>query len=56
MNDNFVFEASKRPSCLVVASEKVFPVRRIFCVGANYVAHVIEMGRNPDRDPPFFFC
>ena len=56
MNDTFVFEASKRPSCLVVASEKVFPVRRIFCVGANYVAHAIEMGRNPDRDPPFFFA
>ena len=56
MNDNFVFEASKRPSCLIVESKKLFPVRRIFCVGANYVAHVLEMGRNPERDPPFFFA
>ena len=56
MNDNFVFEASKRPSCLIVESKKFFPVRRIFCVGANYVAHVLEMGRNPERDPPFFFA
>jgi fumarylpyruvate hydrolase len=32
-----------------------FPVRRIFCVGRNYAAHAREMGKNPDRDPPFFF-
>lgn len=32
-----------------------FPVRRIFCIGANYAAHAREMGRDPDRDPPFFF-
>ena len=56
MNDNFVFETSERPSCLIVESKKLFPVRRIFCVGANYVAHALEMGRNPERDPPFFFA
>jgi fumarylpyruvate hydrolase len=32
-----------------------FPVRRIYCVGQNYRAHALEMGANPDRDPPFFF-
>lgn len=32
-----------------------FPVRRIFCVGRNYAAHAREMGKDPDRDPPFFF-
>jgi len=32
-----------------------FPVRRIFCVGRNYAAHAREMGRDPDREPPFFF-
>lgn len=32
-----------------------FPVRRIFCVGRNYAAHACEMGRDPDREPPFFF-
>ena len=32
-----------------------FPVRRVYCVGRNYAAHSIEMGDNPDRDPPFFF-
>jgi fumarylpyruvate hydrolase len=32
-----------------------FPVRRIYCVGRNYRAHAIEMGRDPDREFPFFF-
>ena len=31
-----------------------FPVRRIFCVGRNYVAHIREMGGD-ERDPPFYF-
>ncbi|SEH19138.1 fumarylpyruvate hydrolase [Sphingopyxis sp. YR583] len=38
-----------------VANGESFPVRRIFCVGANYYAHAVEMGRDPDREPPFFF-
>jgi len=32
-----------------------FPVRRILCVGRNYAAHAREMGKDPDREPPFFF-
>ncbi|MDH3661285.1 MAG: fumarylacetoacetate hydrolase family protein [Alphaproteobacteria bacterium] len=32
-----------------------FPVHRIYCVGRNYAAHTVEMGSDPDRDPPFFF-
>ncbi len=32
-----------------------YPVRRIFCIGRNYAAHAREMGRDPDREPPFFF-
>ncbi|WP_084399141.1 fumarylacetoacetate hydrolase family protein [Henriciella aquimarina] len=36
-------------------SESGFPVRRVFCVGRNYAAHAREMGRDPDREPPFFF-
>ncbi|MGE0775553.1 MAG: fumarylacetoacetate hydrolase family protein [Sphingomonadaceae bacterium] len=34
---------------------EAFPVRRIFCVGRNYAEHAREMGRDPDREPPFFF-
>jgi fumarylpyruvate hydrolase len=39
----------------VAGSDEVFPVRRIYCIGRNYRAHAIEMGSNPDREPPFFF-
>jgi fumarylpyruvate hydrolase len=40
----------------VVGTDDLFPVRRIYCVGRNYAAHAREMGFDPDRDPPFFFC
>lgn len=32
-----------------------FPVARVFCVGRNYAEHAVEMGHDPDREPPFFF-
>ena len=34
----------------------VFPVRRVFCVGRNYGAHVKEMGGDPKDQPPIFFA
>jgi fumarylpyruvate hydrolase len=39
----------------VRGSKAVFPIHRIYCVGRNYAAHAIEMGGDPDREPPFFF-
>ena len=39
----------------VDGSDTVFPVLRIFCVGRNYAEHAMEMGGDPDREPPFFF-
>ena len=42
-------------SVAVAGTDARFPVRRIFCVGRNYAAHAREMGRDPDREPPFFF-
>ena len=51
----FVITPAKRPSIAVVGTSDRFPVRRIYCVGRNYVAHVEEMGGNVDRDPPIFF-
>lgn len=33
----------------------MFPVRRIYCVGRNYVDHIREMKEADERDPPFFF-
>ena len=35
--------------------DRLFPVRRVICVGRNYAAHAREMGSDPDREPPFFF-
>jgi fumarylpyruvate hydrolase len=39
----------------VAGMNEVFPVARVFCVGRNYAEHSIEMGHDPDREPPFFF-
>lgn len=39
-----------------VAGESAsYPVRRIFCVGRNYVAHAAEMGGEVDREAPWYF-
>lgn len=40
----------------IAGSADLFPVRRVYCVGRNYAAHAREMGFDPDREPPFFFC
>jgi fumarylpyruvate hydrolase len=39
----------------IVGSAHTFPVRRIYCVGRNYVEHAQEMGFS-GREPPFFFA
>lgn len=39
----------------VAASDRLFPVHQIYCVGRNYADHAIEMGHDPSREPPFFF-
>ena len=52
---DFIIPAPPQASVAVAGSAQRFPVRRIFCVGRNYAAHAREMGKDPDRDPPFFF-
>ena len=42
------------PSIKISGRSERFAVRRIFCVGRNYVDHAREFG-NDERDPPFFF-
>ncbi|MBT51880.1 MAG: fumarylacetoacetate hydrolase [Mameliella sp.] len=43
------------PSYLdIVGSDEKFPVRRIYCIGKNYLAHVREMEQD-ERDPPVIF-
>jgi fumarylpyruvate hydrolase len=39
----------------VHGTASLFPVNRVFCIGRNYAAHAVEMGHDPDKEPPFFF-
>jgi fumarylpyruvate hydrolase len=50
---SLVFPAPATPT-VPVAGGDAFPVRRIYCVGRNYVEHAKEMGFS-GREPPFFF-
>ena len=43
-----------QPALPIAGSDQTFPVRRIFCVGRNYVEHQKEMGGD-GRETPFFF-
>ncbi|WP_420831336.1 fumarylacetoacetate hydrolase family protein [Bradyrhizobium acaciae] len=52
---SYVFDPPAPPSVAMAGGGGRFPVRRIFCVGRNYAAHAREMGKDPDREPPFFF-
>lgn len=47
--------APRDPVLAATSDGNLFPVRRVFCIGRNYAAHAREMGRDPDREPPFFF-
>ncbi|MGE8538568.1 MAG: fumarylacetoacetate hydrolase family protein [Acinetobacter sp.] len=53
---SFVFNPMPVVGLAIQDSEDLFPVRRVYCVGRNYAAHAREMGFDPDREPPFFFC
>ncbi|MDJ0896215.1 MAG: fumarylacetoacetate hydrolase family protein [Alphaproteobacteria bacterium] len=51
----YVVSAPERVTVAVDGTDALFPVRRVYCVGRNYAAHAREMGKDPDREPPFFF-
>ncbi len=50
-----IFDLPAAPLAAIAGTHDQFPVRRVFCVGRNYAEHAREMGRDPDREPPFFF-
>ncbi len=52
----FAFSPADIVGLPIAGESALFPVRRIYCVGRNYAAHAREMGFDPDREPPFFFC
>lgn len=54
--DNIHYEFPPQIAALPIAgSGTAFPVRRIYCVGRNYVDHIREMKEADEREPPFFF-
>jgi fumarylpyruvate hydrolase len=52
---SFVIPPPPQAAIAVAGETKSFPVRRIWCVGRNYLEHIREMG-NDERAPPFFFA
>lgn len=54
---NLLFSPAPTPSLAVRGLDARFPVNRIFCVGRNYHAHAVEMGRPVDKSTskPFYF-
>src|SRR3954470_5576140 len=52
---SYVIPLPTQASLPVVGESGRYPVRRIWCVGRNYLEHIREMG-NDERAPPFFFA
>jgi len=53
---DFVFPPPAPVSVAIHGEAGRFPVNRVYCIGRNYEAHVREMGHDPLRSPPIFFC
>ncbi len=51
----YVIAPPPQPALAVAGTDKLFPVRRLWCVGRNYAEHIKEMGHDV-REPPFFFA
>lgn len=51
---DYVFTPPAVVGLPVIGSHAKFPVRRVYCVGRNYVEHAKEMGFT-GREDPFFF-
>ena len=52
---DFAFSPPQQTALAIAGSDKLFPVRRVYCIGRNYADHAIEMGHDPEREDPFFF-
>jgi fumarylpyruvate hydrolase len=54
-DSRYVITPPPQATIAVAGSDKLFPVRRIWCVGRNYIEHIREMGQD-ERLPPFYFA
>jgi len=52
---DYLFEPVEVFALEVKGDAKLYPLRRIFCVGRNYAAHAAEMGNEVDREAPWYF-
>ena len=52
---SYVFAAPEHDSVAIQGIDARFAVHRVICVGRNYADHAREMGKDPDKEPPFFF-
>ena len=51
----YAFTPVPLPTLPIQGADKLFPIHRIYCVGRNYADHAVEMGHDPNKEPPFFF-
>jgi fumarylpyruvate hydrolase len=55
LHERYVISPPPRTTIAVVGTPRLFPARRVWCVGRNYLEHIREMGQD-ERAPPFFFA
>ncbi len=55
MSQQYVIDPPSIATMPVRGTDARYPLRRVYCVGRNYAAHAVEMGHDPDKEPPFFF-
>jgi fumarylpyruvate hydrolase len=56
MTTTYAFAPRAPVSVAIDGTADRFPVHRIYCVGRNYAEHTREMGGDPAREAPIFFC
>ena len=44
--DTYVIPPPPQAALAIAGSDQLFPVRRVWCVGRNYLEHIKEMGQD----------
>ena len=52
--DNYIFQYQKK-TLNILNDDRKMPLGKIYCVGKNYLDHVIEMNDSNLNEPPFYF-
>jgi len=55
LTTDYIYTPPPQATLSILGSAQRFPIHRVYCVGRNYAAHAVEMGHDPDAEPPFFF-